>query len=320
MEASAPASIHLAGGAFDRWPAGALPAGALAVTVAIDRRATCRVESGYGGVRVESKDTLQKVDAADSGALPGRGVPGLLAFVLGALGVRSGVRVTTHSRAPGTEASGVSAAVAVAAVAALSRALARPLEGAEIVRLAGEAMARGAGHDMSPLSALAARDGGVLAVSFAADAAGAERLGVDPALVEESLLLVRSGAHAAPVARGPFAGEALAVLVAAAARVRRALAEGRGQDVAAAAAGEWEAWRRLDGGAAASEGGRITEIARAGGGAAIACAAPSDLVAVWASPGTRGPGPRERVAAALEVAGFRAVSVRVDLRGLAVEG
>jgi mevalonate kinase len=65
---------------------------------------------------------------------------------------------------------------------------------------------------------------------------------------------------------------------------------------------------------------RIVEIAESHGGAAKVCGAGGGgVVAVWAAPGSRGQGPRERVAAALESEGLRAFPFRADLRGLEVE-
>jgi hypothetical protein len=61
---------------------------------------------------------------------------------------------------------------------------------------------------------------------------------------------------------------------------------------------------------------RLVEgIERAGG-----AAWPSGrLIAVWAVPGARSPGPREAVAALVKEAGLRSFPARVDLRGLEVE-
>jgi len=50
FEATAPCRVDLAHGE-------------VAVNVAIDRRAWCRVETGFAGVAVESKDTLQRLRA-----------------------------------------------------------------------------------------------------------------------------------------------------------------------------------------------------------------------------------------------------------------
>ena len=54
-EGTAPCRVDLAGGA----------PGAVTVTVAIDRRAWCRVETGVSGVLLESRDTLRKASGRD---------------------------------------------------------------------------------------------------------------------------------------------------------------------------------------------------------------------------------------------------------------
>ena len=60
---------------------------------------------------------------------------------------------------------------------------------------------------------------------------------------------------------------------------------------------------------------RIAEIATAAGGAAKVCGAGGGgMVTVWALPGRR-----EKVEAALQQAGFKAIRFRLDLRGLEVE-
>ena len=58
---------------------------------------------------------------------------------------------------------------------------------------------------------------------------------------------------------------------------------------------------------------------RGAGGAARLAAATGRLVAVWAPPGSRGPGRREAVEAALKAAGLKPLAVRVDLRGLELD-
>jgi hypothetical protein len=67
-EATAPTRIDLAGDA---------------VAVAIDRRAWCRAEAGGdGGVRLESKDALVKLEAPDTASLPRSGALALVAHAL----------------------------------------------------------------------------------------------------------------------------------------------------------------------------------------------------------------------------------------------
>jgi hypothetical protein len=64
--------------------------------------------------------------------------------------------------------------------------------------------------------------------------------------------------------------------------------------------------------------GRILERVRAAGGAARTLPQ-GRLVAVWAPPGSRGPGRGEAVREALKAGGLKPVAIRVDLRGLEVD-
>jgi hypothetical protein len=59
-------------------------------------------------------------------------------------------------------------------------------------------------------------------------------------------------------------------------------------------------------------------VVRAAGGAARTLPQ-GRLVAVWAPPGSRGPGRGEAVREALKGAGLKPVAIRVDLRGLEVD-
>ena len=157
-----------------------------------------------------------------------------------------------------------------------------------------------------------------------------EPLAADPARVEESLLLIDSGApgpggaHDWDSVKGQIDGdarirEALTALAAAARETHEALAQGRFEDVVDLFAREWEARQRLAPGVTTPEIDRVVEVARAAGGAAKPAGAGSGrVVAVWAPPGARGPGRREAVQEALTGAGFRVFPARVDLRGLEV--
>jgi len=64
---------------------------------------------------------------------------------------------------------------------------------------------------------------------------------------------------------------------------------------------------------------RVVDIASRAGGAAKPCGLGGGLLAVWAEPGARGPGPREAVDGALRAAGFAPIRLRIDLRGLELE-
>jgi hypothetical protein len=143
--------------------------------------------------------------------------------------------------------------------------------------------------------------GGVLALHPDAGGFQPERLPVDPARVEESLLLL-DGGDAGPGERAPTAA---ALGAEASRRLRAALLEGRFEEVV----GLWPA-----------EAGPIGEAVRGAGGATRTLeAGRGRIVAAWAPPGARGPGIREAVAAAAKAAGLRPFPARVDLRGLDVE-
>src|SRR5262249_40221910 len=95
-EATAPCRIDLAGGTLDIWPIYLFHPGAVTVNVAVDRRAYCRVETGVTGVEIESRDTLQKARGKNVSEVLGGGELSLVAHILRALEIDSGVKVTTQ--------------------------------------------------------------------------------------------------------------------------------------------------------------------------------------------------------------------------------
>jgi len=331
VEATAPCRVDLAGGTLDIWPIYLFHPGAVTVNVAVDRRAWCRVETGVRGVRIESKDTLQKAEGRDVTEILGSGTLSLVAQILRALGVESGIRVSTQSKVPAGSGLGGSSALAVAVAAAVVRALGRELDHEGIWPIVRDAEARCIGVPTGVQDYLAALHGGVLAVHLEAGSVRVERLRTDPARVEESLLLVDagvtrfSGINNWDVFKGQIDAdqgvrEALGTIAALAARVREALLAERFEEVAVLMAQEWVARKRLAPGVTTPDIDRIAEAAQAGGGAAKVCGAGGGgVVAVWAPPGARGPGRREAVEKSLLAAGFRVFPARVDLRGLEVE-
>lgn len=305
VEASAPCRVDLGG------------SGGAAVSVAIDRRVSCRVQTGVPDLVLESKDTLRRVSAASLGALRETGALALAAEVLRGLGVEGGVHVTTHSRLPEGTGLGSAGALAVALTAAGATALGRNLAPPEILRRAEEAVARAGCGGEGGGAAAAALLGGAVATGLSGDTAP-EPLAVDPARLEESLLLVDTGTTgAAPASGGPPAD---AFPPEDAGRVRTALLEDRLPDLIELWAEEWEAGRRRAAAPAEDPADRVAALVRQAGGAVRRCGAGHGRVlAVWAPPGERGPGRREAVRAALEEAGVRLFAARVDLRGLEVE-
>jgi D-glycero-alpha-D-manno-heptose-7-phosphate kinase len=329
IEASAPTRIDLAGGTLDIWPIYLYHPGAATVNVAIDRRAWCRVETGVNGVRIHSRDTRQTVEAAEVTELLGQGPASLVAQILTALGVESGVSVTTHSTVPAGSGLGGSSALAIAAAAAVGRAFER--EVGDLWPLVRDAEARCIGVPTGVQDYHPAILGGVLGLQLEPGAIRVDRLPVDPGRIEESLMLVDAGAtrfsglNNWQVFKGQIDGDAavmqgLAAIAGAAARLRLALLEGRYEDVAELVTEEWEARKRLAPGVTTPEIDTIVDLARSAGGAAKVCGAGGGgIVAVWATPGARGSGTRERVREALKGTSFAEQRFRVDLRGLEVE-
>ena len=303
-EATAPCRVDLSGG---------VP-GAVAVTVAIDRRAWCRVETGVAGVEIESRDALRKASGRDVAELLEKGALASTARVLRAMGVETGVRVVTQLRVPEGSGLGESAALGAAVAGAVARALERDIEPEEIARLAGEAETAAGGASAAIREGFAAIHGGALALHPEKGGVRAERLAVDPARIEESLLLIQ-GARSPEPGRGEPS-----VVRSVASRLCLALLAARFDEVVGLWAEEWEARRGSGAAWPAPENERIAEVVRgAGGGTRVCGAGEGGVLAVWAPPGARGPGRREAVLLAAKAAGLRLFPARVDLRGLEVE-
>lgn len=327
VEASAPCRVDLAGGVLDIWPVYLLHPGAVAVTVAIDRRVSCRVETGVEGIEIESKDALQKLRAGTVAELVAAQGPGLVACVLQALGVESGLRVVTHARVPDGSGLGSSSALALVLTAAIARATGRELRPDEIVSLCRDAEFRTRALPVGLRGYYAGLRGGVLALELGATGVKVERPLVDPARVEESLILVEAGPGRGPgraewdVLKGEIDDQgtvrlSLAEIASVARQLLAALVAGRSEDVLALTAREWVLRQGLGSGGTTPAVAGVIEVVSTAGGAGWAL---DGVVAVWAPPGARGPGRREAVLAALREGGLRPLPVRVDLRGLEVE-
>jgi hypothetical protein len=277
--------------------------------VALDRRASCRVEATAAGLEIESKEALTKWSARDTAELVERSPASLAAQTLALLGAHPGLRVVTEWKVPAGSGIQGEAALALAVTAAVSRAVGREAEPEELVALAREAATRAGRPDEHGLHA--ALFGGVVLTRGSASSLEAERLGVDPGRIGESLMVVDAGESPA----GGSAPEAGAVghgAVALTGRIVEALGSGRYEEIVGLVAEECE------GAAVGGARRRLVDLVRGAGGAARPLGE-GRLVAVWAPPGARGPGRREAVQAALQAAGLKPLAVRVDLRGLELD-
>ena len=326
VEATAPTRIDLAGGTLDIWPLYLFHPGAVTVNCAIDRRAWCRVETGHEGVRIESKDTLRKAEGRDVTEILASGELALVANILRALGIESGVKVVTQSRVPSGSGLGGSSALSVAVAGALCGAFDRKIDPDALWPVVRDAEAQTIGVPTGVQDYLAAIHGGVLGIHLEPGALRVEKLATDPAKVEESLLLVDSGvSHFSglnnwEVFKGQFDNKenvrtCLGEIAAAARGAREALVTGRYEDVGSFMAAEMQSRVRLAPGVSSPEIARIAEAAASAGGAAKVCGAGGGgMVSVWARPGKRA-----AVEQALQDAGFKPVPFRLDLRGLDVD-
>jgi hypothetical protein len=293
----------------------------LSVAVAVDRRPFCRADRRSAGVVVESKDSPQRWETARAADLPEEGVAGLVRRTLEGLKADAGLRVVVQTRVPPAAGLGSAAALSVAAASACARARGIALEESACAVFArhGDLFA-----PVLPAAGHAAVLGGVVAAEVGNWALAPQRLPVDPARVEECLLLVdlaRTEPPPAPTAESRNgAGRANATALAEAARVaargiEALLARDLGAvpdllraDVQALRDGLGPLDHRFEALAEA--------VGRAGGAAVPTGLAGASLALVWAAPGARGPGAREAVVEALKAGGYRTFRCRVDLLGL----
>jgi D-glycero-alpha-D-manno-heptose-7-phosphate kinase len=325
VEATAPTRIDLAGGTLDIWPLYLFHPGALTVNVAIDRRAFCRVETGWNGVRLESTDTGRVSEGRDVSEVLAAGELPLLAWLLRALGVETGVRVVTLSRVPAGSGLGGSSALAVAVAGALARAGGQRLDPERLLPLVRDAEAQSIGVPTGVQDYLAALHGGVLAVRLEPGRVEVESLASAAGMIEQRLLLVDAGAtrfsglNNWEVFKARIEGEervstALSEIAALARELCGALRAADAPLVGALLRREWEARKRLAPAITTPEVDRIVEIALDAGGAARVCGAGGGgMVAVWDTRGRR-----EGLVQALGGAGFALVPFRVEPAGLSV--
>jgi hypothetical protein len=277
------------------------------LSVALDRRASCRVEAIPGGVEIESKESLTKASAHDVSELLERSPRSLAAQALALLGAKSGVRVVTEWKVPAGSGIEGGAALALATTAAVSRALGREDQATELVALAREVAERAGRTDEHGLHA--ALFGGVVLTRGRAGALEAERPAIDPGRIDESLLVVDAGA---PEAAGGDQASPPGPSASRTGPIVEALRSGRYEDVVYLLAED------LGAGDLGPGQRRVVELVRGAGGAARLLGT-GRLVAIWAPPGSRGPGRREAVEAALKAAGLKPLAIRVDMRGLELD-
>lgn len=278
------------------------------VALALDRRATCRVERAAAGVFIESKEALLRAEAERLEDLRAAAPLQPLVRLLASLGLTHGVRVSGHGRVPPGTGLATEVALTVAATAAALRLLGREDSPETVARVARDALRGDDRYAPDALDVAACVRGGVVAWRGAA----VEPVTADPARLEQSLLLADVGV---PARRDPRAGELSDDERERARELAAALAARDDAAVAALVTRGWEAACRVDPSAVTPEAEAVLADARACGGAGRPCGGGGGGLAVlWLPVDARAP-----LEARLRAAGVRTYPVRLDLLGLALE-
>ncbi len=285
IEAGAPARALLARG----------------VAVALDRRATCRLERAPGGVALAWKDALARAEADRLGEL--RAPVALQAWppLLTRLGVTDGVRIEGQARVPASAGLATDTALLVAIAAAALRALGQL---ADEARIAPALAALGA----DALDVWMALYGGL----GQAGVDGPAEVVSDPAWVEQALMLADVGLPArsdvSPLAPSVEERELARELAAALAAC---------DDLATPQliARAWQAQRAIDPQAETPAAAGVLSVARALGGAGRPCGPRGGgLLLLWLPPDAH-----DAARTRLRIDGVRLHGCRVDVLGLECE-
>jgi hypothetical protein len=273
------------------------------IAIALDRRASGRVERRAAGVRLESKQALARVEGDRLADLRVPAALAALREVLLAGGFDERVGAVVQARVPADTGLSPDLAATVASAAA-GLCLARggvpaPEDVARLVERAFRDAGEGGGVD--PLVLWTALRGGCQ-----------RRLGtevrpvaLDPAWIEQSLLLADSGVPARPRAGGCGPSPVDAAL-------ETALHAKDGEALPRLIAAGWEAACARDPGVATPEAEAALHLARAAGGAGRPCGpGGGGLLLLWFPPDARA-----QVVEGLRQAGRRSFPCRVDLLGL----
>ena len=323
IDCSAPTRIDLAGGTYDIWPLYLFHDRAQTINAALSLRAHCTLTSRRDyRVALVSDDTGESVEAGGPDALGVDRLP-LVARLVRHFGAR-GVEVRTRSDSPVGAGIAGSSAMNVALTAALAAWTGRPLADEALLTVAMNIEAQVIGVPTGVQDYRPALYGGVSAVEL--DVTGVRRvaLSVDPAELQQRLVLAYTGASRqsginnwdAMTRRIDGDRTVIAAFEGirdAALGVRDALERADWAGVAQHLAAEWTHRKRLAPGVttpaidallarAGAAGATAGKVCGAGGGGCLFCLTEPDR--------------RADVAAALAAAGAKVLDCTIDTRGL----
>lgn len=324
VEASAPTRIDLAGGTLDIWPLYLLHDGAQTINAAITLRACCRLRPlDRGRVRLVAADTGRVVDLrgpAASALDPDLALlGGIVEFFQ-----PDGVELVTRAESPVGAGLGGSSALAIAACAALARWQKRPFTPEALAELARNLEARALGVPTGVQDYAPALFGGIAALELRVDGVARVTLAVDPAELEQRIVLAYTGAsrqsatHNWAMLKRRLDGDRTVVAAFdairdAAAALREALTRSDWTEVGRQIEREWLARKTLAPGVTTPRTEALLETARRAGATSgkICGAGGGGCLLVWTEPAAR-----QAVAQALAAEGAQVLEVRIEREGL----
>jgi D-glycero-alpha-D-manno-heptose-7-phosphate kinase len=194
IESSAPTRIDLAGGTIDIWPLYLHHDQAQTLNAAISLRARCSVSPRHDRrVVIVSEDSGQTVDADRWSDLPAGGPLPLLSLLVRHFRA-DGLQLATSSDSPMGAGIAGSSALNIAVSAALSAWTRAPLDPEALMQIAMNVEAQAIAVPTGAQDYRPAVYGGVSAVELDADGVRRVALPVDPAELDERLVLAYTGA------------------------------------------------------------------------------------------------------------------------------
>jgi D-glycero-alpha-D-manno-heptose-7-phosphate kinase len=325
IESSAPTRVDLAGGTIDIWPLYLLHRGALSVNFAIDLPARCRIRRRDDGRFVfRSKDTAEAIEIERLEDLWSTSTLPLLAKLTYFFAPPSGIEMETDCTAPAGSGLAGSSALNIAICGALDKATGHGYRLEELIRVAKNVEAQVIRVPTGDQDYYPAAYGGVQAVHLSAGGVTHERIEVDPGRLAARLVLIysgrqrNSGINNWDVMKRHIDGDATVSqafegIITAARQVRRALCEGRLDELDAAFELEWTNRRLLSDGIVTPEIEAVIARARSlGAGAAKICGAGGGGCVLMTVPEGR----RGDIQGKLLAAGVQVINFNIAGRGL----
>jgi D-glycero-alpha-D-manno-heptose-7-phosphate kinase len=327
VTASTPTRVDLAGGTIDIWPIYLLHPGAQTVNAALTLRTCVTLEPRADDAVVLVSDDLGVASLPlPFDQLPAETALPLLARLAHTFGAR-GLSVRTRSEAPAGAGIAGSSALAIAVTAALARWTGRPLDDDALLEVAKNVEAQVIRVPTGLQDYRPALYGGIAALEFGPFGARRVPLAVNPDDLTARLVVCytgeprQSGINNWDITKRRIDGdravcEAFDAIVAATARLRRALDQSEWAEAGRSLADEWATRKRLAPGvttpaidrlldAAGDAGAWSGKVCGAGGGGCVFVLTPPERA--------------EAVRATWRALGARVLDCRVDVEGLRLE-